>query len=295
MKRYQLDMKEKILFIKMVCLGVIGIMIFPACGTQNVLTKAKKNGVMLEYSFPIDYQSYKQVQKIDQEIDAMGQLIEIDIVSELDFLLKKNADEGENAKLEVKVSSISMEMEIMGQQMGPDLSELNGKEFHMVVSNKGKEVDTHEADEIVFQVSPDEKSNLGMMFNSILPDLPDDPVKIGNTWTSRDSIYFKDGERYTLLVTTNTHTLNDYLEYEGVNCAEVKTKYEGYLKGKSYSQGTGLTFDGKINGDGIWYFDFENGRLIKDSSTGLADGKIYMDMSEMSMKRGFNNTTELVK
>ena len=134
-----------------------------------------------------------------------------------------------------------------------------------------------------------------MMFNSMLPDLPDDLVKIGNTWTSQDSLYFKDGDRYTMVVTTNTHTLNSFMEFEGSNCAEITTKYEGYLKGKSYSQGAELTFDGKISGDGTWYFDFENGRLIKDTGTGLADGKITMEMGEMSLKRGFNNTTELIK
>ena len=90
----------------------------------------------------------------------MGQLIEIDIVSEADFLLKKNANEGDNVKIDVKINSISMDIETMGQPMGPELSELNGKEFHMVISKKGKEVDTHEADEIVFQTSPEERSNL---------------------------------------------------------------------------------------------------------------------------------------
>lgn len=288
-------MKKKLYLIQLFCFGAIGAVIFSSCGTQNVLTKAKKTGVNLEYSFPNEYNNYKLVQKMDQEIDAMGQLIEIDNVSEVDFLLKKNSDEGGNVKIDIKVNSVSMKIETMGQQMGPDLSELDGKDFHMVVSKKGKEVDTHEADEIVYQVSSDEKSNLGMLFNSFLPDLPDEPVKTGNTWTSQDSLHFKDGDRNTIVVTTNTHTLNDFIEFEGMNCAEVKTTYEGYLKGNGYSQGAPLTFDVKITGDGTWYFDFENGRLIKDSGTGSGDGKISMDMGEMSLKQGFQNTTELVK
>lgn len=288
-------MKSKLILIQLISIVIVSMFMLSACGTQNLLTKAKKTGVKLEYNFPNDYQNYKQTQRIDQKIDAMGQLIETDIVSEAEFRVKKNADEGENVKIEVKLNSVSMDIETMGQQIGPDLSELEGKEFHMVVSKKGVEMDTHEADNIVFQITPDEKSNLGMMFNAFLPDLPEDIVKTGNSWTSRDSIYFKDGDRYTMVVTTNTHVLNDFVEFEGANCVEVKTIYEGYLKGKSYSQGAELTFDGKISGDGTWYFDFENGRLIKDNGTGLADGKIIMNMGEMSMKRSFNNTTELLR
>ncbi len=288
-------MKKQITVKQIYLLGIIFVFILSSCGTQNVLTKAQKSGVKLEYAFPAEYVNYKLDQKIDQEIDAMGQLINIDVLSELDFVTKKNADEGANTRIDIKINNIDMGIDAMGQQMGPDLSELKGKEFHLVVSKKGKEVDTHEADEIVFQVSPDERSNLGLIFNSVFPDLPDGVVKIDDSWKSKDSIYFKDGERYTQIITNNTHTLVNFIELEGVNCAEVKTVYKGYLKGKSFSQGQELTVDGTISGEGTWYFDFEKGMLVKDHSIGLADGKISMAMGEMSMKRKFDNTTELVK
>lgn len=288
-------MKKYLLLSRLSLVWILAIVVFSSCGTQNALTKARKSGVKLEYSFPDTYMNYKLVQNIEQEIDASGQLIEIDIVSEADFLTKKNADEGDNIKIDLKLNSVSMEIDVMGQQMGPDLSELNGKEFHMVVSKTGEEVDTHEADEIIFQTSPDEKSNLGLIFNSFLPDLPDDVVKLEDSWTSRDSIYSKDGDRFTMVVTNNTHTLKNFIDLEGKNCVEVNSKYVGYIKGKSYSQGNELIIDGKISGEGTWYFDFENGRLIKDSTTGLADGSISMSMGDMSLKRIFNNTTELIK
>jgi hypothetical protein len=286
----------KNVFVKgLLVTGIVIAVLFNACKTQDVLTKARKSGVKMEYSFPDNYLNYKQVQNIDQEIDAMGQIIDIDIVSGVDYLIRKNASQGEDVKIDVKVNSVSMEMDVMGQSMDPDLTELNGKEFNMVVSKSGKEVDTHEADEIIFQTSPDERSSLGMIFNSIFPDLPENSVKLNSSWTSRDSIYFKDGDRYNLIVTNNTHTLNDFIEMDGVNVAEIKTIYEGYLKGKSYSQGEELLINGKLTGEGTWYFDFENGRLIKDETTGLADGKISMSMGEMSFKRSFTNTTTFGK
>lgn len=273
---------------------VVSILI-SSCGTQNVLTKASKKGVQMEYDFPDNYLNYTQNQKIEQTIDAQGQLIEIDIISNVDFLTKKSTNEGENIRIDVKVNSAEMGIEAMGQKMDPDLSELAGKEFQLVLSKNGEEVDTHEADEIVFQTSPDEKSNLGLIFNSMFPDLPDKMVKINDTWTSRDSIHFKDGEKYTILVTNNMHTLNNFVELNGVNCAEIKSNYKGYLKGKSFSQGTELDIDGTIEGEGVWYFDFENGRFIKDNSKGVAEGKISMAMGELPLKRVFNTSTELVQ
>jgi len=275
--------------------GVAIIFMCSGCGTQNLLTKARKSGVMLEYKFPESYMTYKQVQDIGQEIDAMGQLIDIDIVSNVDFQTKKNSDMGEDVKIDMKLNSITMSVNAMGQQMNPDLAELDGKEFHMVVSKNGEEVDTHEADEIVFQTSPDEKSSLGMFFNTFFPDLPEQPVKINDTWTSVDSLSFKDGDRFTTIITNNTFTLTDFTELDGVNCAVVTSKYDGTMKGKSYSQGMELDIDGTITGEGTWYFDFENGCLVKDNTTGKVVGKISMAMGEMGLIRNFKNTTELIK
>lgn len=288
-------MKKLSLLKQLFLPGLTAILILSSCKTQNVITRAQKSGVEMEYQFPAEYINYKQIQKIDQEIDAMGQLINIDITSELNFLTKKNADVGGNTKIDVKINDLKMSIDAMGQEMGPDLTELNGKEFDLVVSKKGKELDTHEADEIIFQVSPDEKSNVGLLFNTIFPDLPNGKVRINDSWTSKDSVNFKDGERYTILVTNNTYTLNNFVEMDGANCAEIKSAYEGYMKGKSFSQGQEMLIDGKITGEGTWYFDFEKGQLVKDNVVGLADGKIKMSMGDMSFKRKLDNSTELVK
>lgn len=288
-------MKKNLFSKQFYLLGIVISILFSSCATKNVLTKASKKGVLMEYNFTDNYLNYKQNQKIDQTIEAEGQQIKINIVTNVDFLTKKNAMEGENIKIDVKLNSAEMGIEAMGQNMDPDLTDLDGKEFHMVLSKQGEEVDTHEADAIVFQTSPDERSNLGMIFNSLFPDLPGKTVKINDTWTSRDSIHFKDGERFTILDINNTHTLNNFINIDGVNCAEIKSSYQGTMKGKSFTQGMELKVDGTIEGEGVWYFDFENGILIKDNSTGVADGKISMSMAEMPLKRVFNNSTELVK
>ncbi|MBN2775136.1 MAG: hypothetical protein JXR31_12845 [Prolixibacteraceae bacterium] len=286
---------KKSIFKSLFFAGII-VVFLTSCGTQkNVLTVAKNSGVKLQYSFPDDYINYKQVQDIKQEIDAMGQLINIDINSDVDFLTRKNSVVGDDEKIDIKMNSAKMSISAMGQNMDPDLSELEGKEFHMVIAKNGKEVDTHEADAIIFQTSPEEKSNLGMMFSTIFPDLPDKPAKIGDSWASTDTIAFKDGDRFTNIVSNNHYTLNDFVDFEGKKCAEVITKYDGKITGKSFSQGMELNIKMTLTGDGKFYFDFENGILIKDNTVGKAEGTISMSMGEMEITRTMDTTTELVK
>lgn len=273
----------------------ISIAMLGSCGTRNILTKARKSGVLMEYNFPENYLDYSQTQDVIQEIDAMGQIIEIDMNQDVAFSARRNSMEGDHMKLDMKVNSMDMEIDAMGQMMSPDLSSMEGKEFHMVVSKTGREVDTHEADAIVYQVSPDERSNFGMIFNSMFTDLPGGTVKINDSWTSKDSVTFKDGERYTTLVINGKHTLKDFTESEGVNCAEIEAVYDGFMKGKVIGNGMEMDLNGKITGTGTWFFDIENGQLVKDSTYGKADGTLSMSQGDLGYTRTFNNVTRLLK
>jgi len=183
----------------------------------------------------------------------------------------------------------------MGQMMSPDLSSMAGKEFHMVVSKTGREVDTREADAILYQVSPEERSNFGMIFNSMFTDLPGGTVKINDSWTSRDSVTFNDGERFTTLVINGKHTLTDFTESGGVNCAEITAVYDGLMKGKVIGNGMEMDLNGKITGTGTWLFDIEKGQLVKDSTVGKAAGTLSMSQGDLGYTRTFTNITQLLK
>jgi hypothetical protein len=288
-------MKNIIQFIRIFFFGSTAISLIVGCGTQNILTKANTSGVLLEYKFPTKNQNYQQSQKISQVIDAYGQIINIGINQELNFSVKKNSGAGENDKLDLKVNSMEMGINTQGQEIKPDLSGLKDKQFSMTVSKFGKEVDTHEADAIVYAVSQEENSNLGLIFDTMFPDLPGKVVKKGNTWNSNDSISFRDGEKYTILVMGGVSTLTDFAEIDGRKCAKVSSVYDGTMKGKSFAQGMELNIDGKISGSGTWYFDIENGIFIKDNTTGKTVGKIKIPDGEFTLTRNFENTTELQK
>ncbi|NQU87690.1 MAG: hypothetical protein HQ541_18215, partial [Mariniphaga sp.] len=92
-------------------LCIVAILILSSCGTQNLLTKAKKSGVLLEYNFSDKTLNYNQTQVIEQELDAMGQMVNIDINSEINFSTSKSADVGENAKLQMKINSMNMSID----------------------------------------------------------------------------------------------------------------------------------------------------------------------------------------
>jgi hypothetical protein len=282
----------KILLNKRLWIACLSIVCIGSCGTQNILTKARKSGILMEYTFPENDLNYSQTQDVKQEIDAMGQIIDIDMTQAIYFSARKNSMEGPHTKLDMKVHSMDMEIDAMGQGMSPDLSSMKGKEFQMVVSATGREVDTHEPDAIVYQVSPDEKSNFGMIFNSMFTDLPGGTVKINDSWTSHDSVTFKEGEKFTTLVINGTHTLKDFSESKGVKCAEIAAVYDGSMRGKVISNGMEMDLKGKITGTGTWIFDIEKGQLVQDSTVGKAAGILSMSMGELGYTRTFTNVTK---
>ncbi len=269
---------------------------FQQCRLMSPMLQAEKVGVKLSYSFTdAGSLNYRQEQKIDQEIQVGQQNIKVAIIQSTDFNVVELTEDHNLIRLACKLNSLSFDINAGGQPIKSDLKELQGKEFRFTLSDYGRESDMKEADALDFEIVPSEKGNLTSIFKGIFPDLSPGVLKAGSSWNSSDTVSYLDEQRSSELILENHHTLAGFVEIDGFNCAEIRNDFTGSIKAQTMTQGMEIVTDAVIKGTSTWYFVFDKGRFLKETSSGTADGIIKTPQGEMKLLRKFNNITTLVQ
>lgn len=283
---------DKALFI----FFILALFLMQGCKILKPIPQAERVGVKLNYSFPPgEWLHYKQTQNIDQNIKVGQQDIKVIIDQIADFLISGSSESGEEINLNVRLNNLAFDINAGGQLIKPDLNSIKGKEFGFTLTKYGKELNMQETDAINFEIVPSEKSDLTSIFKGIFPDLPGGAIKKGKSWDVSDTIIYKDENRSSVLILNNTHTLNGFVEMDGYNCAEVNSVSVGTIKSVSKNQGMEIETDAAINGTSVWYFAFDKGVFIKESSQGVSDGIIKTPQGDLSLVRKFNIETKLIE
>jgi hypothetical protein len=171
--------------------------------------------------------------------------------------------EGSGAKEQNLVSKVTiddMSMNISSPQgdVTPDMSKVKGKSFDLTFSPKGKELELAGIDELKInmgQMSGGEQS-IRSYFRDILSDLPVKPVKIGDTWTSKDEITVPQSGMDVTTKSESTHKLIGYETVDGYECLKIQTKSKGTQEGSGEMEQMGmhLETEGDVETESTWYF-----------------------------------------
>jgi hypothetical protein len=231
--------------------------------------------VTLAYQFPEGKTiSYRQASTEKQYMQINGQDMNTLTQSSLEFSAKSKGMKESNFGLGVTIDAMKISVQGPQGDLAPDLSQILGKSFEMTLSRLGKEVDTSGAAAIKYQLGPAGSRDLSSSFQAFFPDLPDRPVKKGDTWPSQDTVTQKTGNGEILVNSKYVHTVDGFETVDGIECARIKTAITGSLTGNLEESGVGLTLDCKIEGTGIWYFAVKEGILVKADNKGSFTGVI---------------------
>jgi hypothetical protein len=164
----------------------------------------------------------------------------------------------------------------MGGERSVDLSPIIGKSFGLTFSPKGDELEFSGVDTLVvdFGQMQGGKQNARNFFRTILPDLPEKPVKIGETWTDKDTMMMN---RSGMKIKTNTdgkNTLEGYETVDGIECLKISSKMTGILDGAGQTMGMDMNFEGDIEGKSTWYFAYKKGTFVKVEAESFMEGTI---------------------
>jgi hypothetical protein len=254
---------------------VLFLAVFVAAGGAAVESVSPQAAVSLAYQFPEGRTlTYKTSSTQVQNMEVMGQSMTTESTSTSDFTVKGKGLKDGNLLLGVTIDAIKADVSSPQGNMSPDMSVVIGKSFDMIVSKLGKEIDVSGAELLKYDMPTGGSRDLSSGFQAFFSDVPDKPVKIGDTWPSEDSIVQKEGSGETRIRFTNVNTFDGIETVDGYECARIKAVVKGTITGSLDQQGVGVSIDIKMEGTDTWYFAIKEGIYVKSDMKASMGGVV---------------------
>ncbi len=244
------------------------ILVFFCCsavaGQQGAPAGSQDKPVTLVYQFPEGKTlTYRDGSTDTQNMEVGGQSISVKNLSSREFTIKPKGLKEGNFLFSVTIDAFKVDAESMQGSVSADSSTVTGKSFDMTLSRLGKEIDATGASSIQFDLGQAGKRNLGAAFQAFFPDLPDRPVKVGDTWPSEDTVVDKSDAGATRVVVKLVNTVDGLETVDGYDCVRIKSAGKGTITGNLEQMGTALTVAGSVEGSVTWYFAIKEGIYVK--------------------------------
>jgi len=260
------------------CILTVMIALIIGCAAKKPFWGDEKTGFILNYRLaPDGVWKYQSTSNQAMNMEQMGRTIETDTKSVTHYTVKgKGLDEQKNLLATVFIDTMSIVTKGMGRENKPDLSAFIGKSFGLTFSSDGKELEFPGADSLTvdFGMMGGGKQNVRSFFRSIVPDLPKNPIKIGETWTDKDTTTMKQSGMDININVESINTLEAKETVADIECFKITTKSKGTLDGEGQQMGMDLTFEGDLEGKSTWYFAYKKGIFVKSSSENFMEGTI---------------------
>jgi hypothetical protein len=251
------------------------------------------SAVTLAYQFPEGKTlSYRAASSEKQYMQVNGQDITTSTDSSLEFTAKPKSSK--DGVFGIAVTIDAMKIRMQGQQgdQSPVLDHVPGKSFDMSLTRLGKETDTSGAAAITYALGTSTR-DLSSRFQAFFPDLPDRPIKQGDTWPSQDAVTEKTGGGDIFISLNHVNTLDGFETVDGVECARIKTESKGTLKGNLEEGGASLTLDGAMTATTTWYFAIKQGFLVKSDNKAALSGSLAVAQANMTIAITGESTEEV--
>jgi hypothetical protein len=267
--------------------------------SQKKSKKVPADGsVKLVYNYMPDQPiTYMNVSKITQDMDINGQSMLVNVSSCLGVVVKSTGREAENLKLEIKIDTLGQSVESPQGSAGGTVDEVKDKVFNMIISPTGKSIDITEAEKLTYSVEGSGESNMGQEFISYFPELPVNPVKAGDTWTTNDTISSKSQSMSVWVQVESVNKFEEIKNIDGSDCAVVSATLSGTRKMTTQTQGMTIDVTGTFTGTAVFFFAIKEGYFIKQSVTSKLTGTIEITDQNMSFPLVMDilSTNEIVK
>ncbi len=254
-------------------LVVAAIGALPGCGgKQRAVWGDIESGLILEYRMDDgDALKYEMTQDGTEVVEVMGQTSESATHKAYVFTVEPRGMKGKNHLLGITIESLEASMKNIQGEFNAETEGVVGAAFDMALSPLGKEVDVSGAEAITYGIGPLGDRSIKSDFEGAFADLAGRPVKIGDSWSSRDTLNIDQGNAAITIISEGVNTLDGYETMEGFECARVLVDITGTVTGEGEQMGAPLVFDGTMTGTETWYFAYKEGFLVKSSSEANTD------------------------
>jgi hypothetical protein len=251
----------------LVCLlMVIAIAALIGCAGKQAVVKTDE-GVILRYKAPEgQVLSYEKTETATQNMKVMNQAMDTKTEKTTTFKVESMGLEDGNHSLVITIESMAADLQTPQGQFAADTEPVIGKSFDMMLSVRGAESGLDDAEGIEYSMGMAGMRSIKPDFEAFFPDLPEQRVKIWDTWPSADTITIKDSGMDVKIISENLNVLEGFETINGRECAKVTADVVGSVTGEGMQGGANLEFEGEMTGKDVWYFDYTEGVLVKSSS-----------------------------
>ncbi len=258
----------------------------------------KKSDKLLVYKYPETPVKYLSTSKVIQTMDVNGQSMTNNVNSVVGCTVKSVGQSENNLKLQITIDTLGQTIETPMGTSGGAASGVIGKAFSMILSPSGREIDVTEAGEIKYSIEGSDANDLAQTFSNFFPDIPDKPVRKGETWNSSDSVTSTSGSTMIRMKVTSQNTFAGYEKSGNRKFAKITSRLSGTREMKTQAQGMDVNMSGPFKGTLEIYFDNEAGYFVKQVLSTTMSGDIEIKGPEtmtFPVVMEINSTTGIVK
>jgi hypothetical protein len=266
------NMLHKNQFVSFTALGfVVFCLVLAGCAMKKPMWGDPETGFILKYNITQDQVlNYKSVADSIETTNMMGQSIEASTKFNMDYNIKgTGADDQDNLLTQVTINDFGINISSSMQgEIAPDTSGLKGKSFGVSFSPIGDEIEFIGIDDlpkIDFGQMSGGEQNVSRYFLDILPNLSDDPIKVGGTWSYQKEYNIEQGPLGITMKVESTNILEGLETVKGMECVRIKTQGKGTVEGSGNVMGTELKIKGDVDSTATWYFAYKKGLFVKVS------------------------------
>jgi len=298
-RRFLMNKKEKRLLGFTVIPIILFLCVLSGCTVKTAnIWGSPETGLILKYQMPEgQVLKYESVSTMTQTLDIMGQIQEVEGETTSSVTFTSRGQSGSNHELTATLNKMDMYFATSQGEITPDTNEAVGKSFEIILSPTGNELELIGITDLKIDMGPDGIQDLSGEFQDSFPDLAENPVKIGDTWTSTVPITQTSSNGVSTMTFTNVYTLEGFEEMDGHECVKLSIDTTGTLEGTTEQGGMELISEATIEGTGICHFAYKEGIFIKIIAEGVAEGTIFISSQnlEIPMSRTFKMESKLTK
>ena len=251
--------------------------IFGGCASRKPAWGDAETGFMMTYRLaPSETWTYQTNTEQNMMMEMMGRSIETTTEVFLGYHIT-----GKGKPLDSNIQSDfvpdSMRFAVRSE-MGDsdyDLSTLIGKSFGFTFSPLGEKIEFSDPENIEIDLGQmGGKRTSESFFRDLLPDLPEEPIKIGGSWTVKKEEPVSQGGMDLTIQTESTHTVQGIETINGIECLKIVSKAQGVIDGSGQQMGADITYEGDVESESVWYFAYKKGMFIQTESKNLTEGSI---------------------
>lgn len=222
--------------------------------------------------------NYKAVYNLKTFMEMQGQPMNAERAFDFIYSFSGKEAGSENSHLiSITFEHIDAKMiTALGQQKF-DTRHINGKSLDMMISANGSKLSYPHPDQLLrldMGAIAGGELNLEFILKYNFPELPDSPVKGGETWQETFQRTQIEGSLQPLVNINAVHQYVDVEKVDDYDCIKVESTYKAEIEGSEEQMGMIWTYIGKLEGSSTWYFAVQEGFVVKVSTKEKSKGII---------------------